>query len=290
MRLMDAFREYQEEEVLAMGGSINTYENYHYACKAFVGEWGNIPMEDITLKMIKRFGLTFRSTHSMRTVRNYTACLRAVVGMCERGGLDVISSESIRLPKVKQGVPVCIEDTEFRRLVAAAAQPVRGYPAINRYRNVLIIKMLYYTGLRISELCDLDISSIRNREFSVTRGKSKEARTCYITPELESLIEEYLKLRTDHNPALFVSSQTGGKRISPKTIQLMFRRTRKIAELDGVHPHTMRHSFCTKLLASGVDIRDTAELMGHQSWNTTKIYTHITNQRLKKAYDDALSH
>lgn len=288
MKISEAFSQYEEEEVLAMGGSLNTSENYKYACKAFISELGNIEVENITMKMVKRFTVEFRKDHSMRTVRNYLACLRSVIGMCEGCGLEVISADSITLPKVKIEVPTFINDDEVDKLIEAARIPVRGYPKVNRFRNELIIKMLYCTGLRVSELCNVDIHDIRDREFTVV-GKSKEPRTCYITEEVEDMIKEYIEMRSDHNPALFVSEQTNGKRLSTGTVQLMFRRVRKLAGLDDVHPHTMRHSFCTKLLESGVDIRDTAELMGHQSWNTTKIYTHISNERLKNIYNRAMS-
>lgn len=288
MRLSKAFEMYTNCEILAVGGSPNTCEAYYYAMQAFIGKWGNIAIENVTLRMTRDFSVSYQKNHSISTVRNYLTCLRAVIGLCERTGLDVINPESIKPPKRLKTVPLCIGEDEVERLLQAAEQPMRGYPKINRYRNVLIIKMLYATGLRIGELCRLNVEDIHNREFTVI-GKSKEPRTCYITEEIEEMIEKYLGMRDDNNRALFVSAQTGGERISPKTVQLMFRRVRKEAHVAAVHPHTLRHSFCTRLLEEGVDIRDTAELMGHQSWNTTKIYTHIHNERLKNIYDRAIS-
>lgn len=287
MNLLSAFNQYMDEEVLAAGGSLNTCNSYIYACKALIGAWGNIDVELVSLRMIKQFSLKFQRDHSLRTIKNYLSCLRAVLGMCERQGIDVIPPCNIVLPKTKAIPPTFIEENEADILIETAMQPSRGYPAINRLRNALIIKMLFTTGLRVGELCALNIKDIHNREFTVV-GKSKEPRVCYITEEVEEMIDEYLNMRDDHDPALFVSNQTGGRRISVKTVQAMFRRVRGLVDMDEVHPHTMRHSFCTALLEAGVDIRDTAELMGHQSWNTTKIYTHISNQRLKGVYHSAM--
>ncbi len=287
MKISEAFDFYANCEILAVGGSLNTCDAYKYAAKAFIRAWGDIKIEEITVRMTREFSCSFQKDHSTSTVRNYTTCLRAVLALCETNGFEVVNPKLIRPPKPTKTTPAYVSEHEINRLITAANTPRRGYPAINRLRNVLIIKMLYATGLRVGELVRLNIGDIHNREFTVI-GKSKEPRTCYITAEIEELIKEYIDKRSDSNRALFVSSQTGGQRISKKTVQLMFRKVRKKAGIRDVHPHTMRHSFCTKLLEEGVDIRDAAELMGHQSWNTTKIYTHIRNARLKNIYDKAM--
>lgn len=294
MKISEAFQEYIEEEIIAIGGSLNTCEAYRYALKAFISEWGNLDVEEIDALAVKRFCLAFQTNahtkqrvHSIGTVRNYVCCLSAVIGMCKANGLQVIDPRKIRIPKREKKIPFCLDEYEIEELVEVAGRPNRGYPAINRFRNVLIIKMLYCTGLRVGELCRLNHTDIRDRQFVVI-GKSKDARSCFITEEVERMIGEYLKMRDDSNPALFVSNQTGGERISPKTVQSMFRRIRRELAVGPATPHTMRHSFCTKLLDRRVDIRHTAELMGHQSWNTTRIYTTIRNRTLKDEYERAM--
>lgn len=294
MRISEAFQEYIEEEIIGVGGSLNTCEAYKYAMKAFIGEWGNINIEDIDVLMVKRFCIAFQTNaktkqrvHSIGTVRNYVCCLTAVIGMCKTNGFQVLNPRKIRIPKREKKIPFCLDEPEIEELIEVAGRPNRGYPSTNRFRNVLIIKMLYCTGLRISELCKLNYTDIRNREFVVV-GKSKYPRPCFITKEVEQMIDTYLKMRNDSNPALFVSNQTGGSRISPKTVQAMFRRVRSELAVGPATPHTMRHSFCTHLLDRRVDIRHTAEMMGHQSWNTTKIYTTIKNRTLRDEYERAM--
>lgn len=291
MLISEAFEKYTIEEIIALGGSPNTVQDYKYALKAFIVEWGDIEMEKITPVLVKQFTFNFQfnaktkaKEHTAGTTRDYLACLRSVLCMCRRYNIKTISPDSVQLPKREKKIPLCLEEYEVNALIEVANRPCRGYPRINRFRNVLIIKMLYATGVRIGELCKLNINDIHNREFTVI-GKSKEPRTCYITEEVEEMIAEYIKLRGDNNPALFVSAQTGGKRIKEKTIQSMFRRIRRELTVGEATPHTMRHSFCTKLLDQGVDIRHTAKLMGHQNWDTTRIYTHIKDSQLKSIYD-----
>ncbi len=292
MLISEAFDLYIREEIVANGGSFNTCEGYKYAMKAFITEWSNIDIEEITPLSVKQFTFNFQFNtkgreHSAGTTRDYLACLRSVLRMCRERSVQTISPDTIKLPKREKKVPLCLEGYEIEQLIQAASHPCRGYPAINRFRNVLIIKMLYATGLRISELCRLDINDIHNREFVVV-GKSKDPRVCYITEEIEEMITQYLSMRTDNNAALFVSAQTGGKRLSPKTVQMIFRRIRRQLPVGKATPHTMRHSFCTKLLDCGVDIRHTAKLMGHQNWDTTRIYTHIKDRQLKDVYDTVM--
>lgn len=288
MKILEAFQSYGNENIIALGGSYNTYVGYSYAAKAFVSGWGDIELELINLDMVRRFGYEFRRNHSTGTLRNYLACLRSVLQEARKRGESVLDYTLITLPKLEKRIPDYLEPADIDELIRAASRRVRGYPELNRVRNALIIKMLFVTGLRVGELCRLDIHDIKDREFVVV-GKSKEPRLCFITKEVEEEIKYYLKLRHDRSPALFVSNQTGGKRISPKTVQSVFRRVSKAAGLEGAHPHTMRHSFCTYLITSGVSVADAATIMGHQSWNTTKIYTHIKNERLKSTYDAVCS-
>lgn len=96
-----------------------------------------------------------------------------------------------------------------------------------------------------------------------------------------------LELRTDKNPALFITNQTG-KRLTPGNAQRIFRNLRQRCELGEIHPHTLRHSFATCMLAHGVDLCYIGDMMGHQSLDTTKMYTHYENPRLKKIHKSVM--
>lgn len=147
--------------------------------------------------------------------------------------------------------------------------------------------MLFETGLRVGELCALDRNSIKNNTFSVI-GKSKNIRVCFVTNNLMGEIGNYLIMRDDDNPALFITNETQ-KRITPANVQEMFRRMSRKSGLAGVHPHTMRHSFATYLMEKGIGLREIAELLGHESMETTKIYTHVKNDHLRKIYNSVMA-
>ena len=100
-------------------------------------------------------------------------------------------------------------------------------------------------------------------------------------------IGNYLLMRDDNNPALFVTNETQ-KRMTPANVQEMFRRMSRKSGLVGVHPHTMRHSFATYLMEKGVGLREIAELLGHESMETTKIYTHVKNNHLREIYNSVM--
>jgi site-specific recombinase XerD len=166
-------------------------------------------------------------------------------------------------------------------------------------RNRAILEMLYSTGLRISELVNLDRQNIDfdKGEFSV-RGKGKKVRIVFMSDRAKSWLKEYLDSRDDNYDPLFINHRrprnkkkgdldlTGQhRRLTEYTIQEMVRVTgAKAGIIKHVTPHTIRHSFATELLLNGADIRSVQEMLGHSSITTTQIYTHITNNKLKEIH------
>lgn len=210
MKITKAF-DMRMQQLMEDGGSDNTYENYRYACKIAVAFF-DCDIEDITIDSVQEYKKFLKIKHKPTTVRSYVSCLKSVISLCHRKGMDVINPVDITLPKVKPPKVPYLTEEQIDRFVVAANTSKRGYPAINRYRNVLIIKMLFVTGLRVSELVALNRDDIRDGQFSVT-GKSKYERPCFITREIQKMIDIYLSMRDDDNEALFVSNQTGGQRI-----------------------------------------------------------------------------
>lgn len=287
MKISEAFDAYTQSQVVAKGLSASTFSGYQNTGKALIQYFGNIKVAKIRVTEIEQFYIDLVNTeringrkHHPNTARAMVCQIKTVWAFLNRRGSRVVDASEISLPKLKKTVPVWLEKDEIERFLEAVSTPVRGYPRINRLRNALIVEMLFVTGLRVSELCALNRNSIRDKELVVV-GKSKDPRVCFITDSIQEKIDEYLGWRTDDNPALFVSGQTGGKRLTASTIRLIFRNTCKRSEFRGVHPHTMRHSFGTYLLSNGANVRAVAELLGHQSLDTTKVYLHYKNTDLK---------
>lgn len=283
MKISDAFAKYQRNEVMAMNLSPNTYRAYDNTAKSVIRYFGNISIRKLTLDGIHSYYLHLIDEISKNTARHYLSNLKVVLRYCRKCGLRTVNPDEIKIPRGEKKVARFITKDEYQKFLAFTGQRKRGYSHKNLARNVLIVKMLYETGLRVSELCALNRNSIHNREFIVI-GKSKDPRVCFITEELEELLADYLDSRDDNNPALFIADQNGN-RITPHNVQRIFRNISKRAGVGVVTPHTLRHSFATRFIENGVDIRIVSSLLGHQSLSTTQIYTHVTNSLLKKAYD-----
>lgn len=283
MKISEAFREYRDAEIIAANLSKKTYESYFYSERLAVQFFGDVPAENIRQEDVRDYYQHLLGWQKPDTARGNIICLRAVIRYLGRRGVSVMAPEDIKIPKREKRVIEYLTPDEVERFVEVMAAPRRGYPKINRVRNVLIVKILYATGMRVGELCKLNRNSFKGGQ-TVVVGKSKTPRPVYINEEIGQLISEYIALRSDSSPALFVSDR-GGQRLRPDAIRKAFRDACDRSDFNNVHPHTLRHSFATRMLAEGVDLRYIADFMGHESLDTTRMYTHYSNPKLKEIYD-----
>src|SRR6185295_10817266 len=159
-------------------------------------------------------------------------------------------------------------------------------------RDIAILETIYSCGLRVSELCGLQADDIDWNERVVrVRGKGKKERLVPIGEPALKTIEAYwskLSLPPAGAAPVFLSDKQGQQPIYPRLLQLRLKRYLEIAGLDPhLTPHKLRHSYATHLLDAGADLRSVQELLGHAHLVTTQVYTHITTERLKKAYEKA---
>jgi len=168
-------------------------------------------------------------------------------------------------------------------------------------RDRAILETLYSTGVRVSELVDLNCTNLDMDEQALhVRGKGKKERMVPLGTHALSAIRHYLTLlepdprfaslreqsMVEPNVPLFVNKNGG--RLSSRSVRRKLDKYLKIAGLDPtISPHTLRHSFATHLLDNGADLRSVQELLGHQSLSTTQIYTHLSTMRLRNSYDQA---
>ena len=284
-KLGKIFELYIRAEVIAAGLSKGTQENYKNTMKLALGFFGDVDIIDITAEYVRDFQDHLLSYQMPDTAAGNIINFRSVLKYCNRKKLPVLDIEDIKIPKRKKRVINYLTESAAKDFIGVIGQKRRGYAEINRVRNIAIVETIYATGLRVGELCRLDRNTIRNRQFTVV-GKSKEPRICFVTERVIKIINDYLQLRDDNSAALFVSNQTGN-RITPGTVRRIFQFACSRSDFTDVHPHTLRHSYATKLLEKEVDIRYIADLMGHQSLDTTRLYTHFSNPKLKRIYDVA---
>ena len=160
------------------------------------------------------------------------------------------------------------------------------------YRDVAILETIYSCGLRVSELCGLLAEDINFGEQLVrVRGKGKKERQLPIGAEAARAIKAYWE-KLDSAPSggmpVFLRKAEKLSPMYPRLVQLRLKRYLEIAGLDPhLTPHKLRHSYATHMLDAGADLRSVQELLGHAHLVTTQVYTHVTTERLKKAYDEA---
>ena len=166
--------------------------------------------------------------------------------------------------------------------------PRKGGDNLVSLRDSAVLETLFSTGLRVSELANLEIDNVnlKRDEFTVT-GKGGKRRIVFLSERARDAIKAYLAKREDQSQHMFVShDRAKGKRddlnLTPRSVQrIVDKYTRKAGITKKVSPHTMRHTFATDLLRGGADIRSVQAMLGHASITTTQIYTHVTNKHLR---------
>lgn len=288
MLIKDAFSMYEEEEIIAGGLAEKTLESYVYAEKLVSSFFGSeVDIEDMRPMDVRSFYQHLLTWQKPNTARGNIVCLRSVVRLCVRKNMKMQTlPEDIKVSKREKRMINFLTPVEVEEFIDVIGEKRRGYAEINRLRNIAIAKLLYCSGLRVGELCRLNRNSIKDRQFTIV-SKSKMPRICFINQAAEETIEKYLKVRTDKNPALFISNETEN-RITPGNIRRVFQNACERSDFEGVHPHTLRHSFATTMLDHNIDLIYIGQLLGHESLDTTKMYTHYSNPKLKKIYDGAM--
>ena len=159
-------------------------------------------------------------------------------------------------------------------------------------RDLAIMELFYSSGLRLSELVNLDIEDLDTlgRSVVVRKGKGGKSRIVPVGKYAIKAISSWLQIRSNiavnTNPALFVSRR--GKRMAGRTVQSRLERWRKKNALpERIYPHLLRHSFASHLLESSGDLRAVQEMLGHRNISTTQIYTHLDFQHLTRVYDQS---
>jgi len=190
----------------------------------------------------------------------------------------------ILTPKAEKKLPSVLTEKEIENLMSAAT----GKDFIS-LRDRTILELIYSTGIRVSELVNLDVSDIDfvNEEIKVL-GKGGKQRIIPAGSVALNILHCYLKelKKIDTSGILFINKNK--KRLTQRFVELMIKKYAKVAGIEKrVTPHTLRHSFATHLLDRGADLRSVQELLGHSNLSTTQIYTHLSIQKLKKEYDKA---
>lgn len=288
------------------GASVYTQRNYRQALEEFhrwhheerkqAPAWEKLQRDDF------RAYLRFLGRHHLgrAAIQLRFSALRTFYKFLIRHGVLAASPiKNLSLPKLARRLPKFLTAQQMKDLLLAPLKLLPGTetpPKQNMvllcHRDTAILETIYSCGLRISELCGLKAQDIDWHEQLVkVRGKGKKERLVPIgQPALES-IKNYWQLLPQtpagESPAFFAKASRPGP-ISARDLQLRLKKYLAVAGLDPhLTPHKLRHSYATHLLDAGADLRSVQELLGHAHLVTTQVYTHLTTERLKKAYDQA---
>jgi len=206
--------------------------------------------------------------------------------LAARKGLRTNPVRDVQLPKIDKKLPLVLTRQQIDELLAAPLKidKNRAAPVWMPLRDVAIMELFYSSGLRLSELAALDVADVDLYTESVrVFGKGRKERECPVgLPALEA-ISRYRAAANVHAGPLFINKAR--KRMSVRSIWLVLKRYVRHTSIPiSISPHKLRHSFATHMLDRGADLRSVQALLGHASLSTTQIYTHVTVERLKKAY------
>ncbi len=297
MGMEQKIQEYLEYLAIERGRSKKTIANYSHYLTRLVDYAGDINVTDITPELVRKWRVWLHELGSdqadelSKTTQNYhLIALRNFLKFCHKRGYKAMSADQIELAKVARTKVTFLNNDEHNRLME---QPNTNDESGLRDRAIL--ELLYSSGLRVSELVNLDKGHInlKRREFTV-RGKGQKDRPVFISQQAADWVQAYLDKRMDNLPALFISysgkqiANTSGnfRRLTARSVQRMVSRYALLAGITKqVSPHTMRHSFATDLLMNGADLRSVQAMLGHSNIATTQIYTHVTDPHLKSIHD-----
>ena len=274
--------------IFEKGLSDKTKESYGYdlnTYKDFLYDKGITNVKSITTNDIEDYlkyrndenELTSTIAHNLTVIKNFHSYL------LKSRIIDKDVSENISRPKLRKTLPKTLSIEDIDKLLDIRLN------SLYDYRNKAMIELMYGSGLRVSELISLDLHSIdfTNCIIRIT-GKGKKDRIVPVGEYSMYYLEKYLEVRNsmlkkENTDALFLNNH--GKRM---TRQGFFKNLKSILRNQGldenVSPHTLRHSFATHLLERGADLRSIQELLGHSDIATTRIYTHITDNKVKEDY------
>ena len=300
--LIDDFLEHLEIEV---GRSKKTIENYRHYLERFVMlaqeilQKDEIKPSDIDKELIRKYRLLLNRYGSeygsddlkIITQTYHLIALRGFLKYLARRDIKSLDPSLVDLPHVVRKQVTFLHFGEVEDMLEQIDLSTES-----GLRDRAIIELLYSSGLRVSELVNLNRDSINleRREFMV-RGKGSKDRPIFVSKSAADRLQDYLDARTDSLPALFLNNSrntqavdTSGnyRRMTPRSIERIVEKYARLAGITKhVSPHTLRHSFATDLLMNGADLRSVQSMLGHADISTTQIYTHVTDAHLKEVHE-----
>lgn len=297
MFVSELILDYIEHLEVEGGRSAKTAENYRLYLERFVEFSNDTTVNKISSEMIRKYRLWLNRYKNNNdddlagiTQSYHLIALRGFLTYLSKRDIPSLSPEKIELPKISRKQVTFLHYDEVARMLDSI--PLDSEKGL---RDRAIIELLFSSGLRVSELVNLNRDHVNTtrREFMV-RGKGNKDRPVFIGKATAERVNDYLLARLDNLPPLFLSysrnnvATTSGdyRRLSTRSVQRVINTYARLAGITKhVSPHTMRHSFATDLLMNGADLRSVQSMLGHSNISTTQVYTHVTDEHLREVHE-----
>jgi integrase/recombinase XerC len=291
--ILDEFDEYLDLQCLRSAHTRRAYLGDLRSLFAYL-DARELGLDGLSLPLLRSWLATSAAAGAARTtLARRTSSVKAFTAWAVRRGLMTTDPAArLAVPKAHRTLPsVLRQDQALDAMAAAKSGAEQGDPLALRDR--LIVEMLYATGIRVSELCGLDIDDVDTR-FRTVRvlGKGNKQRTAPFGVPAAEALDAWLRdgrpdlVTADSGPALLLGAR--GRRLDVRQARTVVHQT--IAAVHGapdMGPHGLRHSAATHLLEGGADLRVVQELLGHSSLATTQLYTHVAVSRLRAVHEQA---
>ena len=288
--------QYEEHLALVRNLSDNSIRGYVTDLESFLKHMeklGIVEFNQLEIEHIRSWLANLQSTGVARaTLTRRIVSIRAFTNWAAANGwLTSDLGANLAIPKPHKVLPEVLNIDEAAAVIKSLEVRVAEEPTALNFRDLAILEVLYGSGIRVSELCGLDIGDIDNSRNTLNViGKASKQRVVPLGIPAMNALSSYLKngrsefVNQLSQAAVFLGSR--GKRIDQRTVrQVVYEAMKAVGATMG--PHGLRHSAATHLLEGGADLRTVQEILGHASLATTQIYTHVSPERLQSAYKQA---
>ncbi|MDP9379658.1 MAG: site-specific tyrosine recombinase XerD [Chloroflexota bacterium] len=284
---LSAERHFSNHTLSAYRNDINQFHEWLQQ-RPEILDWGGVARTDVQDYLLHLKGTDERAyapatqARKVAAIKSFFHFLAADQQVAQDPTSDLVS------PRVQKYWPKAITVQQVNALLEEASRQ----DSPEGIRDRAMLEVLYATGVRVSELVNLDVAHISmDGQFLRCLGKGRKERLVPVHDRALSAVKVYLAdarpvlLRKQEENALFLNHR--GQRLTRQGFWLILKAYSSAAKIDGITPHTLRHSFATHMLNGGTDLRKVQEWLGHSSISTTQIYTQLNTERLHEAYDSA---
>ncbi len=286
--IQDPIRSFLEGLEVERNYSRNTLLSYEYDLHQFASSLLHLRIgsySKVNKQTLRSFlGTLIDQGYSKKSIARKVASLRSLFKFLKRTGIiEGNPTFGLAPPKIEKRLPTFLDERSVHAMFDAL--PTDSHTS---KRDIAILELLYGTGIRVSELTGLNREDIDFIDRSIkVLGKGSKQRVIPLGRKAYDALKRYLVMyQAKTVDPLFVGATD--KRITPRTVhRIVSRAIARVSDLEKKSPHVLRHSFATHLLDRGAELRAVKDLLGHESLSTTQVYTHVSTERMKKAYKQA---